>query len=118
VNNPVLLRQLREKERERTMNVKKFQSAEVVARSEDFAEFVFEVVSVRQGRRGKTEKMLAFIEDKFTTHRYPLQKASVLRQLRNTMLEGNDMDLEIADHVHVTLSHSEALRLIQLIERL
>jgi len=100
------------------MNVKKVRfGEEVVEETIDFDEFVFVVVSVRQGRRGKTQKMLAFFEDKFTTRRHPLHKMRVQRQLRNFTLEG-DQDLEIGDYVHVKISPSEVIRLAQVIESL
>jgi len=107
------------------MEVKKLRSTKKVPKREeeeeeecDFNDFVFVVVRRRRpSKKGKKQQIVAFIEDKFTTRRHPLQKMRVQMQLRNFTQEG-EMVLEIADHVHVSISHAEAVLLAQLIETL
>jgi len=83
-------------------------------------DFVLEWYSVGGKKRRQTRKK-AYIRDTFTARLHPFQKKKIKDQLLNFVRhskDGDTLELEIAQNVHVSLSYAEVDRFISLIKSL
>ena len=91
---------------------------------DDFTEFEFVLEWYVVGGKNKQRKLTrktAYIRDKFTCRLHPFQKKKVKNQLLNFVRHSKDgdiLELEIAQNVHVSLSYAEVDRFISLIKSL